>query len=63
MNTRYRITAIGVALPIAHGIVHLVLRAKRTDKGHFSERVPIAGSLRQVEINWAGGQCACSISD
>ena len=63
MNTKYRITAQGIDIATAHGIVHLVLRAKRTATGSFNEQVPILGALRHVNIHWAGGNCACSISD
>lgn len=63
MNTRYRITAVGVTLPIAHGIVALVLKAKRTPKGHFADKVYIGGTERSVDISWADGTCTCNIAD
>jgi hypothetical protein len=62
-STRFRITAVGVSMPIAHSIVALILKQYRTPKGNFDRCLPIGNALCRVHLAWSNGRATCDISD
>lgn len=62
-STRYRITAVGVSMPIAHSIVALILKQYRTPKGNFDQRLPVGDTLCRVHLAWSNGRATCDISN
>lgn len=62
-TTHYRITALGITMPIAHGIVCLVLKRSGRSCGNFHKKLPIGDKLCDVSIQWANGVCRCAIAD
>lgn len=62
-STRYRITAVGVSMPIAHSIVALILKQYRTPKGNFDQRLPVGDTLCHVHLAWSNGRATCDISN